>query len=54
MPHVKNLSNEVLTTITAGNINPGESKEVKDWEMPLIHSKKIEITESVKKKKGKK
>ena len=50
MPHVKNLSNEVLTTITAGNINPGESKNVKDWEMPLIHSKKIEITKPIKKK----
>ena len=54
MPLVKNLSKEVLTTITAGNINAGEIKEVKDWEIPLIQSTKIEITESVKKKKGKK
>lgn len=56
MAQVKNLSKEVITSITAGNITPGEMKKVADWEVPLlemIHGKRIEAFVE-EKKKGKK
>lgn len=57
MAQVRNLSNEVITTITAGNIAPDGVKTVKDWECPLIemiHGKKVLIVKAEEKKKGKK
>lgn len=59
MAEVRNLSKEVITTITAGNIYPGGTKTVSDWECPLIegmHGKKVEIISvpADGKKKGKK
>lgn len=60
MAIVKNLSKEIITSITAGNIAPGEEKKIADWEVALIENmlgKKIAVLEepaSEQKKKGKK
>ena len=58
MAQVKNLSNEVITTITAGNVYFDEVKTVADWEAPLlemVHGKKVQIVVGEpEKKKGKK
>ena len=61
MAQVKNLSKDIITTITAGNINPQETKMVADWEVDIIkilHTK-VEVVEKPvvqpkTKKKGKK
>lgn len=46
MAKVKNLNKEVITTITAGNINPGQTKDVQNWEvkiLEMLHGKKVEF-----------
>lgn len=60
MAHAKNLSNEIITTITAGNIMPSGKKKIADWEAPIIemiHGSKVVISYEAgeePKKKGKK
>lgn len=56
MAQVRNLSREVITTITAGNINPGDSKKVADWEVQILsalHGNKLSILQETPRAKGK-
>ena len=56
MALVRNLSKEIITTITAGNIPSNEEKRVEDWEVSILenlHGKKIMVIPEAK-KKGKK
>ena len=56
MALVRNLSNSIITTITAGNIIPNGEKKVADWEVSILenlHGKKIMVIPE-EKKKGKK
>jgi hypothetical protein len=56
MAIVRNLSNGVITTITAGNIIPNGEKKVADWEVSILenfHGNKIMVIPEAK-KKGKK
>lgn len=57
MAQVRNLSKEVITTITAGNIKPGDSKRVADWEVKILsamHGNKISVLQETPRAKGKK
>lgn len=60
MARVRNLSKEMITTITAGNLMPGDAKEVPSWEakvMAMLHGKRLEVSDDAPKapqKKGKK
>ena len=58
MALARNLSNAIITTITAGNIGPNREKKIKDWEghiLEMLHGKKVLIIKDTPiQKKGKK
>ena len=58
MALARNLSNAIITTITAGNISPNREKKIEDWEGPILemlHGKKVLIIKDTPiQKKGKK